>query len=314
MTRLRNSFTKDEIEDALLGYIESKPSDVSDTVVEGDARRVDVGDRRFDIDYRYEGLNLRDISSEVVITDFTLTGGGETFSFSGAALSGADFFLNVRRQNFERIENKLLTGDDIVIGFGQDEILRGLTGDDTLRGKGGDDRLIGGNGADRLAGGGGEDTMLGGIGLDTLIGGRGNDLLRGNSGADDLRGGGGDDKLIGNSGADRFRGDAGNDLIRGGGGADVINGGAGDDTLVGGGGADTFVFADGDGADEVRDFRIGLDQADLSAVSEIADFADLLADHLTEGANGAEIAIDGDVLVRFDGVAAASLSEGDFIF
>ena len=223
MAKLKNSFTKAEIEDALLGYINGKISSASDNSVEGRAKKVDVDGRRLDLEFNYEGQNLRSDSSEVVITDFELTGGGEIFQFSGAALSGEDFFTDIRRLNFERIESKLLGGDDVVIGAGGAQTLTGFGGDDTLRGKGGDDQILGGNGADRLVGGGGDDVILGGIGLDTMIGGRGDDLLRGNSGDDDLRGGSGNDRLFGNSGSDMLSGDDGDDVLPGGGKADVLN-------------------------------------------------------------------------------------------
>ncbi len=314
MAKFRNSFTKAEIEDALLGVIRNKPSSASDTLVEGTAKRVNVDGRNLNLEYSYEGRELRSSSEEVVITDLKVTGGGDTFLFSGAALSGLDFFVNIRRGNFERIESKVLVGDDVVIGSVIAETLTGFGGDDTLRGKGGDDRLVGGNGSDRLAGGGGEDVLLGGIGADTLIGGRGADLMRGNSGDDDLRGGAANDRLLGNGGSDRLRGDAGDDELLGGGKADVLTGGEGDDTLNGGGGADVFVFGSDDGSDVIIRYKAGVDSVDLSAVAEITDFSDLSANHLSDGDNGAEIAIDGDVLVRFDGVAVAALTEDDFIF
>ena len=100
MAKLRNSFTKAEVEDALLGYINGKFSSTSDTRIEGSAKNVNVEGRQIDIEFSYDGQNLRGDSSEVVITDFILTGGGETFLFSDAALSGDDFFINVRRANF----------------------------------------------------------------------------------------------------------------------------------------------------------------------------------------------------------------------
>ncbi len=93
-----------------------------------------------------------------------------------------------------------------------------------------------------------------------------------------------------------------------------MNGGAGDDTLNGGGGADVFVFASDDGTDVIQRFKAGVDDVDLSAVAEITDFADLQANHLADGDSGAEISVGGEVLIRFDGVASATLTEGDFIF
>ncbi|MGC9369252.1 MAG: M10 family metallopeptidase, partial [Paracoccaceae bacterium] len=79
-----------------------------------------------------------------------------------------------------------------------------------------------------------------------------------------------------------FHGGGGDDRMLGRLGDDLLAGGAGNDTLNGGDGADTFVFTDGDGADEVIDFAVGIDTlrldtglwgAPLAAVQVVAQFA-----------------------------------------
>jgi Ca2+-binding RTX toxin-like protein len=74
------------------------------------------------------------------------------------------------------IENVLGgSGNDVITGNGQANLLRGNVGDD---------KLNGGNGNDVLHGGSGRDTLDGGAGDDVLIGGFGNDILTGGGGVD----------------------------------------------------------------------------------------------------------------------------------
>ncbi|WP_236662293.1 retention module-containing protein [Aeromonas jandaei] len=100
------------------------------------------------------------------------------------------------------------SGNDILIGGGQDDIILGLAGDDAL---------YGGNGNDRLEGGDGNDTLDGGSGNDILLGGKGDDILTGGDGTDLLIGGVGNDILTGGQGSDTFKWNAGDA-----GGTDVI--------------------------------------------------------------------------------------------
>ena len=60
-------------------------------------------------------------------------------------------------------------------------------------------------------------------------------------------------------------------------GGSVITGGRGNDTLEGDSGSDTFVFASGDGDDQINNFTItdGADKIDLSAITSIASLDDL---------------------------------------
>ncbi|RBI82226.1 calcium-binding protein, partial [Rhodosalinus halophilus] len=64
----------------------------------------------------------------------------------------------------------------------------------------------------------------------------------------------------------------------------------GADTLWGAQGDDTFVFAASHGADVVADFEAGDDERiDLSAIAEIVDFTDLVANHLADVGGTAQI-------------------------
>ena len=127
------------------------------------------------------------------------------------------------------------------------------SGADTFRGFGSADVLDGGAGDDYIAGADGGDTILGGEGADRLWGEIGDDVLDG---------GAGDDVLSGDytypatwlyEGKDILRGGDGADLLDAGGGADVLEGGAGADRLFGGEGDDVYLYARGDGSDEITD-------------------------------------------------------------
>jgi Ca2+-binding RTX toxin-like protein len=137
------------------------------------------------------------------------------------------------------------SGNDILVGNGEANLLSGNLGNDTVVGRGGQDLLAGGLGTDRIDGGSGLDTVtyvdhvspvtvsLDGIvndgqagendhlsGLESIIGGGGNDNLIGSAGPNVLQG------LLGN---DRLRGLAGNDTLVGGDGTDFADGGTGVD-------------------------------------------------------------------------------------
>lgn len=74
--------------------------------------------------------------------------------------------------------------------------------------------------------------------------------------------------LTGNNNDNDLAGGSRNDTLSGAGGEDTLTGNAGRDRLTGGADADLFVFASGDGADVVTDFRakgIGQDHIDLTA-------------------------------------------------
>ncbi|MCB1357687.1 MAG: hypothetical protein KDK53_14715 [Maritimibacter sp.] len=176
--------------------------------------------------------------------------------------------------------------------------------DDRAFGYGGDDVMAGRKGSDVLDGGSGEDKLRGGKQGDTLKGGNDNDTLRGNAGNDDLRGDDGNDDINGGGGDDTVRGGAGDDTIRGKHGDDMLRGDTGDDT---------FVFQTGDETDTILDWESN-DSIDLSRLSEVVDWDDLVNNHMSQ--DGANVVIDGlngDVLT-LQNTLLASLGESDFIF
>ena len=63
------------------------------------------------------------------------------------------------------------TGNDLILGGTQDDMLNGGTGNDII---------VGGSGNDRMDGGTGRDLLVGGLGIDRLTGGTDDDLLIGN--------------------------------------------------------------------------------------------------------------------------------------
>lgn len=240
---------------------------------------------------------------------------------------------------------------DIFGGDNHDNRLVGMDGNDAIWGGNGDDVLEGGAGADRLNGGIGEDTASyaasdagvvvrlhsrvaqGGhadgdtfIGLLTvedtevpdiehLTGSVYADILAGDLRDNILRGSAGDDTLYGGPGGgdDRLYGDEGNDRIFGGKGDDTINGGAGEDTLSGGRDADTFVFAPGDGNDNIMDFGNGEDRIDLSAFTDITSI-----DNLSMEQQGDDVLVDlsglGGGTITVSGFDITDLHASDFIF
>lgn len=78
------------------------------------------------------------------------------------------------------------TGDDIINGGGEAEIIDGLASNDIINAGGGDDDVCGGGGNDKIHGGNGDDRLIGDAllcksegnpGADRITGGPGNDIL-----------------------------------------------------------------------------------------------------------------------------------------
>ena len=221
------------------------------------------------------------------------------------------------------------------------ENIRGSKYADNLRGDNNANTISSGDGNDTLHGRGGDDTLLGQGGDDNLLGYEGADLLDGGTGIDradyvfaklgviadlihahlNTNEAGGDtyisiEDLRGSKFADDLRGDDGANTIWGGDGDDAIRGRAGIDTLLGQGGNDIFYFEDGWGNDTVTDFEANndLEDIDLSAVSRITDFADLLSNHLSHV--GTDAVID-DLLgntITLKNVSTTALHDMDFGF
>jgi Ca2+-binding RTX toxin-like protein len=218
-------------------------------------------------------------------------------------------------------------GNDVVYGYAGNDILRGGEGNDVLVGGAGADSLQGGNGTDRVAysdqlvdlvinldgtpntGGDAAGDFFSSI--EQVTAGQANDTVNGDGNANLLDGQAGNDTLNGNGGSD---------ILRGGNGDDSLTGGLGNDNLTGGGNNDTFVFQDGWGIDTIVDFDVSdLERIDLSALTNITDFADLVANHAREVGGILEI-FDGANVIRLSGHTLAELgtglaiSEADFVF
>ncbi len=199
--------------------------------------------------------------------------------------------------------------DEIHGGFGDDDI-NGVRGNDLIFGDAGNDTILGGKGKDTIDGGDGDDVILGGRGRNKVNGADGDDLIIGDSSIDRLTGGFGDDTLEGGAGEDRLAGSRGKD---------VLDGGAGDDRMSGGKGVDTFVFADGFGTDVIEDFEVDVsgEVIDLSGVTSITSFADLIDNHIT--ANSDHLLIDDGAgnTIRLNGLDQSdldALTTDQFIF
>ena len=199
-------------------------------------------------------------------------------------------------------------GNDILNGGNDNDVLRGNAGFDTLNGGTGNDSLFVAFNAVLLSGDDGADFLDGGFGPDRLFGGAGNDILNGGaSGNDTLNGGLGNDIL--NGGND-------NDVLRGNAGFDTLNGGTGNDILQGDFNADTFLFENNFGQDVILDFdqANAFEAINLSAVSNITSFSDLVTSHLIQNGNGDAVIFDGGNSITLVGVSVSSLNAGDFIF
>lgn len=213
-------------------------------------------------------------------------------------------------------------GNDTILGgtFGEtlnggkgDDSIEGGAGENTLLGKRGDDMLIGGADYDVISGHQGDDTIIGDDWGDKLTGHGGRDSLDGGKGADTIKGGSGNDTLIGDNGDDKLKGSGGKDELDGGKSEDTLIGGGGNDTMTGGDGDDIFVFEDGDGKDRITDFGVDDDVIDLSDVTALADFNDVLA-ATSDEAEGAVIDTGGTSRIQLEGVFKADLTEADFLF
>ncbi|MGV3490088.1 MAG: calcium-binding protein, partial [Devosia sp.] len=193
-------------------------------------------------------------------------------------------------RDYPDIENLTLTGSANINATGN-------TWGNTIIGNDGDNIIDGGAGADKLYGGLGNDTyVLGSATNDTIVDIGGNDTITSaisrnladfagienitltHYGNADATGDGNANKLTGNAAQNVLRGMGGNDILDGGVGNDTLIGGTGTDILIGGSGRDKFVFetlADsvvGAGRDIIRDFVVGHDTIDLSAIASGGQF------------------------------------------
>ena len=99
----------------------------------------------------------------------------------------------------------------------------------------------------------------------------------------------GDDSLYGAATNDSISGLAGNDRLRGGAGSDTLVGGAGNDTLSGGSGADVYVFAYGDGQDNIVDLDPSVDGYDTIDTIRLA--SGILPQDVTITRSGSQVTL-----------------------
>ena len=76
------------------------------------------------------------------------------------------------------------SGNDLVYGDENNNVITGGKGDDEIYGGDGNDSLFGDAGEDYISGGLGDDLLVGDLGDDTIAGGEGDDVLHGGSGSD----------------------------------------------------------------------------------------------------------------------------------
>jgi len=238
--------------------------------------------------------------------DLFLSGNSTNFIFSG---SGNDLIF--AGGGSDRVYAG--KGDDIAYGESGNDLLSMSSGNDSLYGEDGNDRLYGSSGSNLLDGGASRDIIVGGNGNDTILGGEGNDWLIAGSGDDSVFGGEGSDRLYGSNGANVLDGGTGNDTIIGGSGDETISGGDGNDQMFGNGGADIFVLEDGFGNDRINYFRADADMIDLSAVTEIVDYDDLIANHITQSGEDNTLITVGDNTVLVDDLSIDQLDASLFI-
>ncbi len=106
--------------------------------------------------------------------------------------------------------------------------------------------------------------------------------------------GGGNDRLFGNGGDNVLEGGSGDDFLNGSNGADILKGGIGNDHLNGEAGSDLYLFARGDGQDEITDYRVEGD------INTLQFGADILAADLIYSREP-----NGDLFVRIKGTSDA---------
>ena len=132
---------------------------------------------------------------------------------------------------------------------------------------------------------------------------------------DDLQLTGGKDiDAIGNGGDNWLHGNAGKTLIYGWYGNDALNGDKGNDILTGGAGTDSFIFIRGTGKDVITDYEAGSDDIYLGNLKGHKDFADMLANHVDEKANGDLWITYGKDTVVLRDTDVAGLNSDDFHF
>ncbi|MES0824890.1 beta strand repeat-containing protein [Ruegeria sp. SCP11] len=233
-------------------------------------------------------------------------GNGDEGSQDRAIIVDGQIAIEV--DDFENVVGS--SGDDLILGNNEFNILDGGAGNDAIHSFGGADIIIGGEGTDTAL-------FTAGPGVVLDLDEEGNGVAQVNApdgalldqvfGFENINGSnnagspnGGNDVLSGNSGANVLNGQAGDD---------VLNGEGGNDILIGGAGNDTFTFGANFGDDVIEDFEVGLDQlqfGDLGPDSAVAL-------NVTQDGDDALISFGDEGSVRLLGVNSGDLTEDDFV-
>ena len=226
------------------------------------------------------------------------------------------------------IDISVSTNEEVIFGTDNSESLSGTLGDDVIIGRAGNDRIFTSDGINLLYGNAGDDFISGGSKVDNIFAGEGNDTIKAAEGDDDVRGESGDDIIFAGSGDDIIEGgqgddtifgaegdnqvigdaifESGNDIIYTGSGNDLIEGGLGNDTIWLGGGDDLVILESGAGTDVINNFQLGqtkfafFDEIDELSIEELS---------FNDGASGAEISFNDEILAIVSNVSATTLTD-----
>jgi Ca2+-binding RTX toxin-like protein len=169
----------------------------------------------------WPNIDITGLSYQLSPTDYILLSGGDFYFFCEKVLSGDDTIIGS-------------SGDDVIYAFDGNDIVDGGAGADRMSGGAGNDKYYVDNLGDVVLEGAGEgtDTVYTKVNF-AIDAGASIQYLRANAGATGLA-------LSGNELANRIFGGSGQDLLSGGAGVDVLDGGAGADIMSGGLDSDTY--------------------------------------------------------------------------
>jgi Ca2+-binding RTX toxin-like protein len=167
-----------------------------------------------------------------------------TVAVSVNLLTGVGKFGMAEGDTYTNIENiRGGSGDDILIGDNNANVIYGGSGSDRIEGGGGNDMIYTAGGYDYVDGGTGIDTLSYADSWDKVVVNLATGIGQyGSASRDTIIN---VENLVGSKFDDILTGDAGSNTLTGGAGADTLNGGAGNDMLIGGSGADKLNGGDG---------------------------------------------------------------------
>ncbi len=213
-------------------------------------------------------------------------------SQDGVVLVDGEVVLEV--DDFENVQGS--SGDDLILGNNEINVLEGLGGNDSIHSFGGADTIDGGEGIDTALFSAGPGVIVdldeggnaiaqvnapNGALIDTVLN---FENINGSNNTNSPNGG--NDILSGNSGANTLNGQAGDD---------ILNGEGGNDVLIGGEGADIFTFEGIFGADTVNDFQSGIDRLNFTDFGD--DFGSELVVENVDGGTLLTLGNNGSVLL-----------------